>query len=136
MSALSQQPDTPCIGVCSTAIGDDVCRGCARTFGAISFWGELSQAEKDHCWACLSIRKVWLAVVRPLHGHLEIFPHDGSESARFTLRDGGELLLGQPYLDGDRRLLPLTHGDRELMLEVSLDSWPQQLQAWLAQSCS
>ena len=133
MSSLNQQPDTPCVGICSTAIGDDVCRGCARTFDEISFWGELSQAEKDHCWACLSVRKVWLAVVRPLHGHLEVVSQAGSESARFTLRDGGVLLLGQPYVDGGRRWLPLTNGERELALEVSLDSWPQQLSAWLAQ---
>lgn len=132
MSSLSPQPDTPCIGICSTAIGDDVCRGCARTFGEISFWGELSQAEKDQCWACLSVRKVWLAVVRPLHGHLEVVSQAGRESARFTLRDGGVLLLGQPYVDGERRWLPLTYAGRELALEVSLDSWPQQLTAWLA----
>jgi predicted Fe-S protein YdhL (DUF1289 family) len=132
MSSLNPQPDTPCVGICSTAIGDDVCRGCARTFGEISFWGELSQAEKDHCWACLSVRKVWLAVVRPLRGHLEVVSQAGSESARFTLRDGSVLLLGQPYVDGGRRWLPLTYGERELALEVSLDSWPQQLSAWLA----
>lgn len=132
MSSLNQQPDTPCVGICSTAIGDDVCRGCARTFGEISFWGELSRVEKDHCWACLSVRKVWLAVVRPLHGHLEVVSQAGSESARFTLRDGGVLLLGQPYVDDGRRWLPLTYGERELALEVSRDSWPQQLSAWLA----
>jgi predicted Fe-S protein YdhL (DUF1289 family) len=132
MSSLIQQPDTPCIGVCSTAIGDDVCRGCARTFGEISFWGELSQAEKDHCWACLSVRRVWLAVVRPLHGHLEILPQDGSEFACFTLRDGGPLQLLQPYIAGAQRFVPLRYAGRELALEVSSEGWPQQLHAFLA----
>jgi predicted Fe-S protein YdhL (DUF1289 family) len=131
MSSLNQQPDTPCVGICSTAIGDDVCRGCARTFGEISFWGELSQAEKDRCWACLSVRKVWLAVVRPLHGHLEILSQDGGEFACFALPDGSLLELSRPYAAGGQRFVPLRYAGRELALEVSREGWPQQLRTFL-----
>lgn len=33
---------SPCIGVCSTGLGDDVCRGCERTLGEIREWGGMS----------------------------------------------------------------------------------------------
>ena len=42
---------TPCIGVCSTGIGDNVCRGCKRFAHEIIGWNGFSQAEKrliDH----------------------------------------------------------------------------------------
>ena len=34
---------TPCIGVCSTIYGDDICRGCHRNFNEIIKWNQLSQ---------------------------------------------------------------------------------------------
>ncbi|MFN4237437.1 MAG: DUF1289 domain-containing protein [Vogesella sp.] len=132
MSSLTSPPDTPCIGVCSTAIGDDVCLGCARTFAEISFWAEMSEAQKAASWARLPVRRVWLAVVKPLQGHLDIAGQGDSEQARFTLPDGRHLLLGQPYLQDGRRLLPLSCAGRQTLLEVSLPSWPQQLHAFMA----
>lgn len=132
MSSLTSAPDTPCVGICSTAIGDDVCLGCARTFAEISFWAEMSEAEKAASWSRLPVRKVWLAVVRPLQGHLEVLSDNAQECAVFTLRDGRVLQLGQPYqLDG-RRWLPLDCGGIHALLEISQTSWPQQLHAFLA----
>ncbi len=37
---------TPCIGVCSTGIGDSVCRGCKRFAHEVIHWNGYSQAEK------------------------------------------------------------------------------------------
>jgi predicted Fe-S protein YdhL (DUF1289 family) len=37
---------TPCIGICSTVYGDDVCRGCRRFSDEIVRWNGLSQDEK------------------------------------------------------------------------------------------
>ena len=37
---------TPCIGVCSTIYGDDICRGCHRNFEEIIKWNQLSQDER------------------------------------------------------------------------------------------
>lgn len=37
---------TPCIGVCSTGIGDAVCRGCKRFAHEVIHWNGYSQAEK------------------------------------------------------------------------------------------
>lgn len=43
-------PDTPCIAICSTSQGDDVCKGCGRTFDEVQFWPEMSPAEKRVTW--------------------------------------------------------------------------------------
>lgn len=37
---------TPCIGVCSTGIGDSVCRGCKRFSHEVIHWNGYSEAEK------------------------------------------------------------------------------------------
>jgi len=37
---------TPCIGVCSTGIGDSVCRGCKRFGHEVIDWNAYSEAEK------------------------------------------------------------------------------------------
>lgn len=37
---------TPCIGVCSTGIGDSVCRGCKRFAHEVIHWNSYSQAQK------------------------------------------------------------------------------------------
>jgi len=43
-------PDTPCIAICSTSQGDDICKGCGRTFDEVQFWPEMSPAEKRSTW--------------------------------------------------------------------------------------
>lgn len=43
---LDQRILTPCIGVCSTAIGDSVCRGCKRFNHEIIQWNSYSEREK------------------------------------------------------------------------------------------
>jgi uncharacterized protein len=44
---MSSEITTPCIGVCSTIYGDDICRGCHRSFDEIIEWNSLS-TEKKH----------------------------------------------------------------------------------------
>jgi len=39
-------PDCPCIGHCSTVLGDDVCRGCRRTLDEVTRWPQLSEEER------------------------------------------------------------------------------------------
>lgn len=38
---------TPCIGVCSTGIGDSVCRGCKRFSHEVIDWNAYNEAEKS-----------------------------------------------------------------------------------------
>lgn len=47
-------PITPCVGICSTVYGDDVCRGCKRHFTEVINWNALSDDERDACWARLN----------------------------------------------------------------------------------
>jgi uncharacterized protein len=40
--------DSPCVGICSaTALGDDICIGCGRTFDEVRLWNTLSDKEKQ-----------------------------------------------------------------------------------------
>lgn len=38
--------ECPCVGHCTTALGDDVCRSCRRTFDEITRWPEMSDEER------------------------------------------------------------------------------------------
>ena len=38
---------TPCIGVCSTGIGDRVCRGCKRFAHEVIHWNSYSDEQKQ-----------------------------------------------------------------------------------------
>lgn len=39
--------DTPCIGVCSTVYGDNVCRGCKRFYKEIIDWNVYNDIQKS-----------------------------------------------------------------------------------------
>lgn len=43
-------PDTPCIAICSTSQGDEMCKGCGRTFEEVQLWPEMSAGEKRQVW--------------------------------------------------------------------------------------
>ena len=38
--------DCPCVGHCTTALGDDVCRSCLRTLEEVIRWPEMTEAER------------------------------------------------------------------------------------------
>ena len=46
MSISSLEPESPCVGRCSTTYGDDICKGCGRTFLEVINWIVLSDEEK------------------------------------------------------------------------------------------
>lgn len=46
--------NTPCIGICSTVYGDEVCRGCKRRFKEIINWNNLDLNYQDQIWARLN----------------------------------------------------------------------------------
>jgi uncharacterized protein len=43
-------PDAPCIAICSTSQGDQVCKGCGRTFDEVQHWPAMSPAAKRSVW--------------------------------------------------------------------------------------
>ncbi|KAJ8136518.1 hypothetical protein OY671_010269 [Metschnikowia pulcherrima] len=46
---LSDRPDSPCIGICSTLF-DEICQGCGRTAAEVSNWVFYSDEEKQVIW--------------------------------------------------------------------------------------
>ena len=49
------QPDTPCIAICSTSQGDDLCKGCGRTFDEVQFWPAFTPFEKRAVWRRITL---------------------------------------------------------------------------------
>ena len=41
---------TPCVGICSTTYGDDVCRGCKRVIHEVINWNSFNPEEKESVW--------------------------------------------------------------------------------------
>ena len=41
---------TPCVGICSTTYGDDVCRGCKRFIHEVINWNSFNPEEKESVW--------------------------------------------------------------------------------------
>lgn len=48
-------PDTPCIAICSTSQGDDVCKGCGRSFDEVQHWPAMSPGEKRAVWRRITL---------------------------------------------------------------------------------
>ncbi|MDX8386632.1 MAG: DUF1289 domain-containing protein [Gallionella sp.] len=44
---LEAAAECPCVGHCTTALGDDVCRSCRRTLEEITCWPEMSDEERQ-----------------------------------------------------------------------------------------
>ncbi|MDZ4101039.1 MAG: DUF3717 domain-containing protein [Hydrogenophaga sp.] len=55
MAWYDSTPDTPCIAICSTSQGDEVCKGCGRTFDEVQRWTEMSPGEKRASWRRITI---------------------------------------------------------------------------------
>lgn len=43
--------ETPCVSVCSTTIGDEVCQGCGRSTVEVGRWFEMTVEERARVWA-------------------------------------------------------------------------------------
>lgn len=44
------QADTPCVGYCSTNLGDSLCMGCGRTVEEVDSWLFKTDEEKAQVW--------------------------------------------------------------------------------------
>ena len=49
-------PDTPCIAICSTSQGDDICKGCGRSFDEVQHWPGMTPAEKRSVWRRITVQ--------------------------------------------------------------------------------
>ena len=50
MAWYRSTPDTPCIAICSTSQGDEVCKGCGRSFEEVQKWTEMEAPQKRATW--------------------------------------------------------------------------------------
>ena len=48
-------PDTPCIAICSTSQGDDICKGCGRSFEEVQLWPQMSPGAKRSTWRRITL---------------------------------------------------------------------------------
>lgn len=48
-------PDAPCIAICSTSQGDELCKGCGRSFDEVQNWPVLTPGEKRATWRRITI---------------------------------------------------------------------------------
>lgn len=51
---LNATINTPCVGICSTVYGDEVCRGCKRFYKEIIDWNTYAEPAKDAVFERLS----------------------------------------------------------------------------------
>jgi uncharacterized protein len=49
-------PDAPCIAICSTSQGDDMCKGCGRTFAEVQNWPVMTPVEKRSTWRRITLQ--------------------------------------------------------------------------------
>ncbi len=49
-------PDAPCIAICSTSQGDDICKGCGRTFDEVQHWPVMTPVEKRQTWRRITLQ--------------------------------------------------------------------------------
>ena len=43
-------PNSPCLGYCTTALGDDICKACGRSFNEVNHWITMTDEERAKVW--------------------------------------------------------------------------------------
>lgn len=51
---FDDRPDSPCVALCSTALGDDICAGCGRTFMEVANWVSMDTHAREEVWIRLT----------------------------------------------------------------------------------
>ena len=126
---MTQHPlvKTPCIGVCSTGIGDTVCRGCKRFSHEVIQWNAYSQEERRAVLARIDellaqIVERWLRIedksllLEQLQGQQIGFdPARAPASWVVELLKAGASQIGEPSEFG---LLPTTQAQGKALREL------------------
>ncbi|MDH1265293.1 DUF1289 domain-containing protein [Pseudomonas sp. GD03944] len=64
----NQRIKTPCVGLCSTVYGDQVCRGCKRFHHEVINWNSYNDEEKRAVWLRLEV-----LLVQVMAAKVEVF---------------------------------------------------------------
>lgn len=59
--------DTPCIGICSTIYGDEICRGCKRNYQEVINWNKFSTQQKDRV-----LQRLWQQIIEACQDKITI----------------------------------------------------------------
>lgn len=59
--------DTPCIGICSTIYGDEICRGCKRHYQEVIDWNTYSENQQSQIF-----NRLWANIVSACSGKINI----------------------------------------------------------------
>ena len=82
-------PDAPCIAICSTSQGDDICKGCGRSFDEVQDWPVMSPAEKRATWRRITMDGTALRFNRYAERAMEAQRPATDESATSPSRQPG-----------------------------------------------
>lgn len=58
MSILNRPTTTPCRGICSHCVGDDICRGCGRTVAEVRDWHGMTQEQRRAAMQAAKERRI------------------------------------------------------------------------------
>lgn len=47
---MTYRKSSPCIAICSTSQGDDICKGCGRTFEEVCKWLSMEEGLQEAVW--------------------------------------------------------------------------------------
>ena len=83
---MSKRTRTPCIGICSTTYGDEVCRGCKRFSYEIINWNSFSPEEKEAIWKRLEKLKTQIMSSRVNIFDSELM-NEGIKKYRLRVKD-------------------------------------------------
>ena len=73
---MQKKTRTPCVGICSTTYGDEVCRGCKRFYFEVINWNKYDEDEKDAIWKRLESLKtqiIYSKIKTDLNEYCQIF---------------------------------------------------------------
>ena len=83
---MTKRTRTPCVGICSTTYGDEVCRGCKRFSFEVINWNAFNPEEREAVWKRLEKLKSQI-----MSSRLEVLDSDklsqGIKEFRLKVKD-------------------------------------------------
>lgn len=125
--------DSPCIGKCSTSVGDDVCTGCLRSLSDIANWLMWSEDERAasnasrHQQIIAVMQDVGIQVIAPTELQARM------QTMRLRRTDGADPLIWLFEALCSSRSHPQAFQDLVAQPHELTEQWQQAKQALVAQ---